>query len=299
MQDGYVVYCAENLVNGKLYVGISKNLRKRKQGHKTPCKEDQWAFQRAIKAYGWNNFTWHEIETHTRLADALDAERFFIAYLNTLAPNGYNLVPGGEMPPVSIGEKHPRAKLTEKLVLEIREKWANGMRIPVLAREYSIGETTLYHIVHGETWRHLPTTERRSLLPPTIPKRPHMVGKSFVKLTDDEVMSIRERWANGAPIKLLAREAGLSYNTISHIVKGKTWPHLPIIQSRLTDSERRKVYLPKGENHPRSPFTKQDGARILEDYSSGAFTLATLARKYGVHPKTISRIVKGKSWIGK
>ena len=53
------------------------------------------------------------------------------------------------------GEDHGQAKLTEQKVLEIRARYADGNdSYSTLAEEYSVGRTTICHIVRGETWKH-------------------------------------------------------------------------------------------------------------------------------------------------
>jgi hypothetical protein len=54
------------------------------------------------------------------------------------------------------GEMGPRAKLTEKDVLEIKARYKPGIRNGVaLAKEYGVKATTIYGIVKGKSWKHL------------------------------------------------------------------------------------------------------------------------------------------------
>jgi HNH endonuclease/CENP-B N-terminal DNA-binding domain len=51
-------------------------------------------------------------------------------------------------------EHNPRAKLTTKLVIEIRNKYSSGkVRQIDLATEYGIGQTTVSQICRNETWK--------------------------------------------------------------------------------------------------------------------------------------------------
>lgn len=52
------------------------------------------------------------------------------------------------------GEKHPRAKLTEKDVIGIRALYPQ-MSIKKIAKRFNIGETTIAHIVRRENWKHI------------------------------------------------------------------------------------------------------------------------------------------------
>lgn len=54
-----------------------------------------------------------------------------------------------------VGEKHYAHKVTEKEVLEIREKYERGYQYNWLAREYGISQETIYDIVKRRTWKHV------------------------------------------------------------------------------------------------------------------------------------------------
>lgn len=53
------------------------------------------------------------------------------------------------------GEKHPRSKLTEKDVLEIRAAVQNGVSRIDLAKLYNVGKTAIDKIIKKHTWRHI------------------------------------------------------------------------------------------------------------------------------------------------
>ena len=55
---------------------------------------------------------------------------------------------------VAHGESHYAAKLTNKQVREIRERWdAGGVRIIELARDYGVNDGNIEQIVKRKTWR--------------------------------------------------------------------------------------------------------------------------------------------------
>jgi len=55
-----------------------------------------------------------------------------------------------------IGEKHPGAKMDDAMVREIRRSYT-GRRgeITELSKKYGLSVTSMYHLVHGNTWRHV------------------------------------------------------------------------------------------------------------------------------------------------
>jgi group I intron endonuclease len=102
MESAYTLYIATNLVNGKQYVGLSKEFHKRLISHK--CAKTKSAFHAAIKEYGFDKFVFSHIADAFDLQAACNLERLLIQQHNTLAPNGYNLTVGGQVGPV--GLKH-------------------------------------------------------------------------------------------------------------------------------------------------------------------------------------------------
>jgi len=87
-----VVYYIVNTINGKMYVGQTKNFKKRIKGHEY---SDQY-IDRAIKKYSWENFRCGVIKSCDSKAEMDKWEKFFIIALNTKKPIGYNLTDGGE-----------------------------------------------------------------------------------------------------------------------------------------------------------------------------------------------------------
>jgi len=55
----------------------------------------------------------------------------------------------------TIGESHGRAKLTNKSVLEIRQRHLVGETIASIASSFKLGETTIGDIVKGRHWTHV------------------------------------------------------------------------------------------------------------------------------------------------
>ena len=56
----------------------------------------------------------------------------------------------------TVGELNPRARLTEKLVIELRQNYKNGMTIREMERHYNIPWNTIGNAVKGITWSHIP-----------------------------------------------------------------------------------------------------------------------------------------------
>ena len=89
----HIIYCLTNKVNGKKYVGQTKNFSSRMSGHqkKTFCI----ALYNAIQKYGWENFD-KEVLVETDKENVDEMERSLIKEHKSRIPNGYNIRHGGQ-----------------------------------------------------------------------------------------------------------------------------------------------------------------------------------------------------------
>lgn len=93
------IYCIENIINNRKYIGLSRDIYRRWVEHKSELRRGTHAnvyLQNAWNKYGENNFEFNIVE----LCDPFvicDRERYYIAKYHTLShENGYNLTKGGE-----------------------------------------------------------------------------------------------------------------------------------------------------------------------------------------------------------
>lgn len=93
-----IIYKATNKINGKSYIGKTvKKLYIRVCEHLSASNRDsQHYFHKAIRKYGIQSFDWLIIDTSETNEILTEKEIYWIKFLNTKAPNGYNLTDGGE-----------------------------------------------------------------------------------------------------------------------------------------------------------------------------------------------------------
>lgn len=94
------IYKITNLVNNKIYIGQSINIEKRIKEHfwKAECEKDisyNSALHQAIRKYGKDNFVW-EVLKECPIDEIDDLERYYIELYNSITPNGYNILTGGQ-----------------------------------------------------------------------------------------------------------------------------------------------------------------------------------------------------------
>ena len=113
-----IIYLTRNLINGKVYVGMHT---KDNQNYLGSGKY----LNRAIKKYGRENFTRTDLDIFLTIEEGQEKERRWIAALNCLAPNGYNLNGGGE------GQFNPSPETRTKLGAWVR---SSALRAKISAR---------------------------------------------------------------------------------------------------------------------------------------------------------------------
>lgn len=92
------IYCIENIVNNKKYIGLSTDINSRKQSHFSHLRNNQHVnkhLQFAWNKYGACNFVFYVLEECA--VDILDdRERYYIAkYQSDVNDYGYNIESGG------------------------------------------------------------------------------------------------------------------------------------------------------------------------------------------------------------
>lgn len=102
------------------------------------------------------------------------------------------------------------AKLDDEKVMELRRLQVNGMPFRELSARFEIDEATVWCIVHGKTWKHLPV-------------EPGVKSRSRAKLTEDLVLEIRGKFSDGTTITELAALYGVSDTAIHGVVYRKSW----------------------------------------------------------------------------
>ena len=78
-------------------------------------------------------------------------EQSYIKLYNTQVPNGYNVTPGGERPPVHYGEDNYKTKLSEQDLLKLKDELVEGTEfISDLAIKYHLSSSQVERINAGE-----------------------------------------------------------------------------------------------------------------------------------------------------
>lgn len=147
------IYKITNKINGKSYIGQTTNYQRRFREHRNKGygEEPNKPLYNAFDKYGIDNFDFEVIEDLTENYN--EREKYWIQYYNTLLPNGYNIEPGGEEPPLNIGEKSPYAEHTKQQIEEIKELLKNtDISFEELAKKYNYSVSSILKINNGKIW---------------------------------------------------------------------------------------------------------------------------------------------------
>jgi len=116
------VYLITNLINGKRYVGQTVHTAKHR--FKFHCsKKINSAIHNAIKKYGKTNFKVEELVSCFSIDGMNELEEMFIKDLNTLYPNGYNLISGGLNHIRSEELRRQHSQRLKGKIYDSRRKW--------------------------------------------------------------------------------------------------------------------------------------------------------------------------------
>lgn len=93
---GMIIYKLTHKTSGKCYIGQTvRDFELRWKEHCDP-KRVCSAIGSAIQKYGLETFSKEVIGAYNNLEDLNNAEIYFIEWHNSVSPNGYNLMSGGE-----------------------------------------------------------------------------------------------------------------------------------------------------------------------------------------------------------
>ncbi len=113
--------------------------------------------------------------------------------------------------PVLKGEKHGMAQVTAEQVIEIRNSYATGtISQQALADRYGLGQTQVGRIIHGETWKHLPSMA--SVKTFNRARRQRIYTDEFVK----ELVNLRQQ---GMSLVDVGAKHNIRFDTVSKMVK--------------------------------------------------------------------------------
>ena len=269
------IYIIKNRINNKVYIGQSVDAAGRFIKHCKPSSaKDNSLIDKAIQKYGANNF-WFEI-IEEKVDDYNEREKYWIRRFNSLAPNGYNLLSGGEEPPVHYSIEHPLSTfdgLDE--VHEIKRQLSDTtMSLSEIADAHNTSKRTIMRINQGLHYEELGESY-------PIRKIPNLAGK----LSDEDVSEIIEVLRTTyRQYEDIAKQYGISISAVQKINAGECHP-LKGIKYPIRDYK----------NSGKPACTYEQVTEILDLLSNTKISCGQIAKCYGVDLQTVYIINNGNA----
>lgn len=268
----HYIYCITNKINNKKYVGQTISLKERWQKHilygtkSYNYKSKSFAIHSAIHKYGLENFILEILDKCDNLNQSNEKEEFYVAKLNTLAPNGYNLLPGGN---------------NRTLSEETKKKISETLKIT----GYFIGKKGSLHPNFGTTL----SVERKT----NLSKMFSGDGSSGKKINSQIARQIYIDYYNDINLSAnsLVKIYNLKKGAILNILNKFSWKEATADLPDVNIKERTC-----GENWIKSKITNEIATNILKDYINNNMTTCQLIKKYNISYGIIHGIIIRKTW---
>lgn len=291
-----IVYKITNQINGKMYIGITNNAKKRWYNH---CCNYISPIGRAIQKYGKENFKFEELFTGLTIEEAEKKEIQLISELKTLvSENGYNIAIGGsygyKIPGQSVGEKNSNHILTEDQVKYIK----NHRNLP----QYQLFDE-FSEIISYEQFKKIYRDECWKEIVPEVEQYPYNLEFScqFTQTKFDlgDILRMRELYeqgvAPGEAYKEFQDKADIQ--SFGGAYRGDTFK---LVRPEVFTRENLHKTLSaahSGEKNGRSKLTKNDVIKIRKLYEEDGVSIDELHNQYPqVSITSIRNVVTYKTW---
>ena len=268
------IYIIKNDINNKVYIGQSINAENRFKSHcKLSSVHNNSLIDYAIQKYGKEHF-WFEI-LESQIENYNDREKYWIKYYQSTKPHGYNILEGGENPPIYFGDEHTNTKISDSDVIKLK-KDLKETNIPLsqLAQKYGISKKQVLRINQGVS---------RTILNEIYPirKQPNINGKLTEEQVDEIIEILKYTYRFNGDI---AQEYGVDVHTISDINLGKS-------------------HMRKNINYPIRAwkssgiilFTYEQVTEIINLLKNSNLSINEIARQFNVDRRAIANINTGNS----
>ena len=291
------IYKITNLINGKVYIGQSKDIYNRyHRHHKYEYKNEQrsdFHLYQAFKKYGLDNFSIDVVELcDESLLD--EREIYWIKYYDSFN-TGYNMTEGGqffspkmydpetekkraatrERTQALVGENHPRAKLTNAEVENIRKRYINGESSKSIYEDYkNIYDSidTFKQIILGTHYKNV------GFVPTKLDIK--LNNKSISK--EDIIEMRRQYYLENATMSSLAQQYKLSTSSIQDIVNRKSYKE---IEDNIPNKRKREKYR-----------LTPDQVREIREKANNGVSVQELAAEYCIDSTAIRKCIKRQTY---
>ena len=214
------------------YVGQSNDIDRRFKEHiyKT-SKQSRIPFDDQITNKGKDAFLFEVLEVCS-INELNDKEKYWINKLNATKSGNKN---EGGLTDV-IGNHNPKAKMTEKDVIRIRQAYANHERQKDVYKEFEnkISFGYFQNLWQGRSWSHImPEVFTEANKQYYIYQNSQGSNGASAQFTDEEVIQLRHRYVNETAKKIYEDyKDRVSYQTFQAMLWGRSYSTLPIYKKK-------------------------------------------------------------------
>ena len=266
------IYKITNNINGKIYIGQSKNTLER---WKTHCKfsRNNSVIDKAINYYGKEIFSIEIVER--QITNYNEREAYWIKYYDCKVPKGYNLTDGGENPPVFYGTKHPNASIKNEQVLSqlILDLIDTNKSYDELANIYHTNKKTVMGINNG-------TRYFNAALEYPLRKQSNINGILTESQIDEIIEELKYSYETNTDI---GKHYGVSEHTIRDINAGRA------------HKQENLIYPIRNINAARSKVNYAQLMEIANLLQNTNISINAIAKQYHLDWNTIQNINLGSS----
>lgn len=297
------LYMITNLINNKKYIGVTNNPQKRWENHK--CNNDPtMVIAKAIKKYGKENFKFEILLSNIPIDKIDQYEQEYIKKYHTHVSEGkgYNVSWGGMgfkgVQQDTRGNNNSNSHLNEEEARYIKSH--RNLPMYVLYDKFSdkLSYDAFKKIYWDKTYRNI----RPTVAP--YPKNAEFSGQfsSTGKLSLDEVISLRKRYANLEPWKQVYQEYKDKYPdpmTFWNIYNGNNYS---LVMPEVFTEENKKVHTlirsAKGESNGKAKLTWDEVNQMRYDFEHQIKTRKEIQEEYKdkVSSTSINSILGYRTW---
>jgi group I intron endonuclease len=231
MNKVYYIYCYENKINGKIYIGQTDNIKARHSAHKA-AQEKSMPIERAIRKHGIDNFLFYTIKIVDTLEQSNEEEIYWIAEMRRCLgrKNVYNIADGGKNKSIdkATRAKISKAHLGKSLSEEHKSKISKGNKgkkvvhsLETRRKMSQSGQIKTFSEDHRRNMAISQTGRKHSEI-----TKNKMRGENNVraKLNNIRAEEIKVLYATGHyTSRQLAKKFSVSKSTILRIINGVSW----------------------------------------------------------------------------
>lgn len=299
------IYCYENKINGKLYIGQTDNIKKRDRQHTFHGRKCM-AIDGAIKKYGRDNFDLFVVSIVDTIDQADQEEIYWIDQMRYyLSINKvYNIMNGGTGGSRGrIITQETKDKIRKANTGKIRsEESKRKQSITTTGRKFSdehnknVSEGLMGHYTSQETKDKISQAHMGKILSEEHKQKISEGNKGKTVIHSN---ATRQKMSESGKVKIFTethlKNMSLAQTGRKHTeeTKLKMSQSSKLFHSNQTEESKLEML---GENNRGAKLNNIKVQEIRDLYATGNYTSRQLAKQFEVGKSTILRVINNKSW---